>query len=147
MYFKLQSCGNRRGSFSFLLSSFSFPSFLYHQGLSLQGIEFISVFPPKLTKADHDSFLVSVGGWEQGTPFFLDALGHGPCLLYEGGQAGRPQLSCSSIYFFIALIILCSCPPQRKQETMPELCIFCVPLCARVFAQCLAHRRNSINEG
>lgn len=93
--------------------------------ISLNG--FISVFPAKLTKADQDSSLVSVGRWERGPPCLP---GHSrSCLLlgvWGRGKERGPQLPCSSIYLFIALTILCSCPPQNV-SSMWELCVFHIP--------------------
>lgn len=76
------------GSLSFLLSSFLFPSSLYHQDLQPTGYLWMDLFQfslpnwPRLTRIVPWSQLVG----ENGDPLvFLDTLGHASCLVCEGG--------------------------------------------------------------
>ena len=75
-----------RGSFSFLLSSFSFPSFLYQQGPQPTGYRVDLSFPSQTNQGwPRQLWSRSVG--ENREPLvFPDALGRGSCLLYEGGD-------------------------------------------------------------
>lgn len=123
------------GSHSFFLSSFSlFPSSLYHQDLQPAGYLWMDLSQFSLPNWPRLTRTVPWSQWVSGNRdslVLLDTLGHGSCLVCEGGEKKQAWLSRYSIYLFVMLTILCSYPLWKvssMQDSVPR-----IPLCA----QCL----------
>lgn len=97
---------------------------------------FISVFPPKLIKADQKVPWLQLVSGNGGSPVLLDTVHHASGLVCEGG--GKKEDPDSHVtQLFIALSILCRAP--RGTVCVSYTFMF------SMFAHCLVHSRDSIN--